>query len=475
MEGFSLEDLTAPLKAHRGFIAIMTIIVTVLAMLYGYFRVPTTWESETSIVFEASQGGDLNVLRQLSGIRALGTSGNRGEFLEVLLQSRSVRGRAVDAMNLVERLNLASRRAAIGLISQAYETRIPVSQVLVLKTTWEDEPLARIDAETTEPSEMAAELARELIASLEEEVSRNDYTEAARRRALLEEQLEMATRELIEAENELVRYATSEGLVNPSGQTGAAVEELERLQQREAELETELQGARARRAAAEERLSTQEKMDVSSMSESRNPSIDSLRQQILNLRREITEQTEVQGKSEQHPDVASKISELESAEEQLAELTDEDMEVVRRGLSIDPSYSTLVSEALGYSQQISEITAKMATIRDQKREALSVIREFPARSTEYLRLQREVDIKGEVVAGLTESYESARLAEAGSTASFSVIDEPLPPGGPSGPSLKKVGAVAFAASLLFSMVLAYWRDAGRRPVTEEPPADEQVG
>lgn len=472
MQEFTLDDLTAPIKRNWIFIVALAVIITLVAVLYGYVSVPTTWESSTSIIFEEESSVKLSALSELAP--RMVSRGGRGELLKVLLESRAVRARVVDDLDLAERLNAPSRGAATGQLLEICDFELPVSQVLILQTTIPGEPLAQNSSGETEAARLAAEVAEAMIASLEQEVSRTDYTEATRRRAVLEEQLETATRELIEAEDELVRYATREGLVNPSDQTGAAVQKLERLQQREAELETELQGAQARRTAAEERLSTQEKMDISSVSESRNPSIDSLRQQILDLRQEITEQTEVQGKSEQHPDVASTISDLESAEEQLAELTDEDMEVVRRGLTIDPSYSTLVGEALGHSQQISEITAQMATIREQKREALAMMREFPARSTEYLRLQRQVEIKGEVVAGLTENYEGARLSEASSTASFSVIDEPLPPGGPTGPSLKKIGAVAFVASLLFSMVLAYWRDARRRPVPEEPPTDEQV-
>lgn len=475
MEEFSLANLWAPLKAQWWLIAIITAAITVPAVLYGYFMVPTTWEAETSIVFEEASGAHLSMLRQvtaMSGLRA--APGSRGDFLQVLLRSRSVRGRVVDAMNLVDHMGVGSRDAAIARLSDTYETRLPVGQVLILRTTWEDEPLARIDPERTDAPAMVASLAAELIASLEQEVSRNDYTEAARRRALIEEQLDTAIRELNAVEDELVRYATSEGLVDLSGQTGAAVGQLQTLQQREAELQSTLDGAVAREASARARLTAQDQMALSSFSEGRDPAINTLRQRIIDLEQQITEQREVQGKSEEHPDVASLMSEIESARTQLASLSEDAMQIDRRSMTVDPSYSQLVEEALSNSQRVSEIRANIGAVREQKRAAMSAIERLPARSTEYLRLQRQVNIKSEVVAGLTENYEMARLAEAGSTASFSVIDEPIPPGGPSSPSLKKVGAVAFAASLLFSMVIAFWRHGVRQPTPADRPGDEQA-
>lgn len=473
MEEFSLADLFAPIRAHWLFITATAVIVAALVIAGTYYFVPTTWEAQTSIVFEDAGGRNLNMLRQMGLPGAVGGGSGRGEFLEVLLKSRSVRGRVVDEMDLVEYFDVSSQRAATGRLSETYEMQLPVSQVLVLRTMWEAPPRAQIDPETTDAPEMAAQLAEELILSLEQEVSRNDYTEAARRRALVEEQLQKATQELVEAENELVQYATSQGLVDLTGQTGAAVNQLERLRTREAELEAELDGALARETAARERLSTEERMAVSSLAESRDPAIDTLRQRILELQQQIAEQTEVQGKSDQHPDVASLQSELEAAEEQLAELAAAEMTVDRRSMAVNPSYSKLIDEALTNSQRVSEIRASIDAVREQKREALSLIEQLPARSTEYLRLQRQIEIKGEVVAELTDNYEMARLAEAGSTASFSVIDEPLPPNQPSGPSLKKAGALAFAAALFVAILIAFWRFGSTAPraTVEEGPAD----
>ncbi|MGI5817778.1 MAG: GumC family protein [Armatimonadota bacterium] len=476
MEELSFADLTAPLRARWLSIGAIAIVVTVLVVAYTYFFVPTSWQAESSIVFEETSLGTADAFRQMGIPTALTGRSARGEFLRVLLRSRAVRGRVVDNLNLVEHLDARSHAAAVNKLANFYTTDQPVAQVLILRTTWTGEPRSATNTHSAPAAEMAAQLAKELIASLEIEVSHNDYTEAARRRELLEEQLNTASQELIAAENALVQYATSSGLISLSEQTAAAVTQLQNLQRREAELEAELDGAIAREAAAQARLSTQERMAVSSLAESRDPAIDRLRQRIMDLQQRITEQIEVQGKSRQHPDVASLQSELESAEAQLADVAEAEMQLQQRGMTVDPSYSQLVAEALSNSQRVSEIRANMSAIRGQKRQALSHIEELPARSTEYIRLQRQVEIKGEIVARLTDSYEMARLAEATSATAFSIIDEAIAPEQPSGPSLRKAAVLAFGVALILGVLLAFWMhgrsssEPGREPGGDSAPA-----
>ncbi len=474
MEELSLSDLLAPLKAYWSLIAIITIVLTVLAVLHGYFMVPTTWQTETSIVFEEAAGGSSELLRHLTVMPGLGRSAARGEFLEVLLNSRSVRGRVVDEMNLVERFEADSRHEALDILAEQYSSSLPVAQVLVLRTTWSGPTRATLSAGAGEAPELVAEVASRLIASLEQEVSQSDYTEAAQRRIMLEEQLQRATQELMAAEDELVRFATTEGLVSVSGQTSAIISQLEDLQRREAELDASLDGARAREAAARAKLSEQEQMAVSSLTESRDPAIDRLRQRIMDLEQQVTEQREVQGKSEEHPDVASLISELESARTQLTEVVEDEMHLQSRSVAVDPSYSTLVAEALTNSQRVQEIRASMDGVRDRKREVLAELERLPARSRTYEGLRREVEMRGEAVARLTESYDMARIGEAASTTTFSVIDDPIIPEKPAGPSLKRAGGMAFGASLLLSMLLAYAMYGRRASATEETRTTDEV-
>lgn len=471
MEDFSLAELVGAIRKYLLMIGVFTFVVTALACTYVYFFVPTIWDAQTSIVFEEASGDPSSMLGRLSSLSAL-TSGGRGEFCEVLLRSRAVRGRVVDNLTLVEALEAPSRQQAIEMIGPLYTVNLPVSRVLILNTSWPGPPRAATRTNHGDAPEMAAALAEELISSLGLEVSNTDYTEATQKRRMLEDLLETAVAELTAAENELVSYATSEYIVSPSSQASGAVSELQTLQEREAELRAQLEGARARASAAQARLSAQERMTVNALSEIRDPTIDRLRQTLLDLEQQITEQMDVQGKSESHPDVASLISERDSARAQLEELLRSDMRVQEQNMSVDPSWSRLVDEALLNAQRVSEVQASLGVVRDEKSALLGQIQQLPAKSSAYMRLEREVTMRGEAVKRLSESYELARLAEATAATTFSVIDHAIAPIKSSAPSLKKTAAIAMAVSFMFSVLVAFWRQGKTNGVAESAAAAE---
>ncbi len=456
MEDFSLAELIGAIRKYLVMIGVFAFAVTALACAYVYFYVPTIWEAQTSIVFEEVSSDPSGMLGRLSSLSAL-TSGGRGEFCEVLLRSRAVRGRVVDDLGLVEALQAPSKQQAIETVGSLYDVNLPVSRVLILNTSWPGPPRFTTRNGPGDAPERAAALAEELITSLGLEVSKTDYTEAARKRRMLEDLLGTAIEELTKSENELVKYATSEYIVSPSSQASGAVGELRTLQEREAALRAELEGAQARQAAAQVRLSVQERMTVNALSEIRDPTIDRLRQTILDLDQQITEQMDVQGKSENHPDVASLMSARVSAQAQLEELLRSSMRVQEQNMSVDPSWSRLVEEALLNSQRVSEVQASLGVVRDEKSALLGEIQQLPAKSNTYMRLQREVDMRGEAVKRLSESYEIARLAEATAATTFSVIDHAVAPIKSSAPSLKKTAAIAMAVSFMFAVLIAFWR------------------
>ncbi len=472
MEEFALADLTDTVKRNITLIFAIAIPVTVASALYGYYIVPTTWEARTSIIFEETGGAALSMLSKLGGGALSGLTGEgQGELFRVLLDSRSVRGRVVDELNLVEEFDARSRQHAINQLGGMYEVNLPVAKVLVLEVDWPGKPRSELARNSKDPAKMSAKLAKAMVASLEEEVENTDYTQATQRRKLLEEQLQQATKELTAAENKLVEFATSEGIINPESQASAAVNELQTLQKREANLQSELDGAIARKQEAESQLNTRERMTVNRMSETRDPAINRLRQKVLDLQQQITEQREVQGKSEKHPDVASLRSELQSAQKQLSELLAGDLQVAEQTSSLDPGYSELVQEAINNRQRVSEIRASIEVVRAEKRKALAQIQQFPSRSSSYNRLARAVKLKSETVARLSESYEMARIAEASSGTRFAVIDEAIPPLQFSGPSLKKICAAAMAGSLLLGLIIAFILE-GRRKTSGTSPEGE---
>ena len=472
MDELSLSDLIAPLRENLALIASITLVVTVAATAYTYFAVPTNWEADTSIIFEERRESGMAMLREFTFLDAAGRATGRGDLLEFLLESRSASERVVDRLDLMQELEVEHREAAAGLLRGACSVELPTFGVLRLRVRWPGAPRAALRGRTDSAAEMSARVAAEMIASLEEEVSHNAYTDAARKLAILDEQLHRANLELRQAEDSLVAYATDAGIISPADQSRGVSEELRALRSREGELQAELEAARSREREARQRLDEQDQMIVTSMTEGRDPAINALRQRALELQQRIATEKEIQGKSEEHPDVAAMLSELQSTEEQLAELFEAEMYVSGRTHTIDDSYQTLVSEVLGSNLRASGIQANLDTIRGLQRATIDEISEFPAQSARYERLKRQVDIKSRTVASLTESYEMARIAEATSTASFSVVDEAIAPRKPSAPSLRNTAMLAFVASLFLSMLVAYWW-SGRTADKQEPEMPEE--
>lgn len=458
MESISLAEIVGTLKKQWVLIASFALAATLAVGLVTVLLVPNTWVATASIIFEHTGIGIPSWAGQLPEV-ALARSTSRGDLLRVMLESRRIRGEVVDELNLVQKFEVESRAEAINRLAEQYRIDLPVEGTLVLRAQWPGRPKAYTDPEAEEAPELAAAIAQAMIDRLDELLREKDYTEAARRRRLLEEQLQRARKELREAEDELLEYATSELFVSPSAHQQAAVGNLNEWRKRETELQIELDGAREREETALSRLRSQDRMVVSSVTEQRNPQIDHLRQRIVTLQQQIAEQTEVRGKSEKHPDVASLRSQLDKAEAQLAEQLTAEMQTQSKTLTMDPGYGELASDAVASRLQVSEIEAKIETVRSQKQAALGELRQLPSRSARYERLQRQVSQKTEAVARLTADYEAARVLEASTGPAFTVLDEPVPPSKPSGPKLRNVLAAASLVSLAVAGLLAFWRQA----------------
>ncbi len=454
MQEISVAELVATVRKQAGLIAGLSILAAVVVGAWGYATVPRKWVADSTIMFESSANlSGLNRFMTEFGLSAAPTS--RGNF-ETILRSRELRGRVVDQLGLEQELGAKSHLDAVRLLGEMTSIDQPAEGVIVVRATWTGEP--RLSGGGRDPAaEKAAQLCNEIVATLGEIVSELDFASASQQRKFLEEQLARTEEELLAAEDALVEYATAEGLISPSSQTSASLQAVSQLRQREIDLRVELQAARDREAEALRRLGSQERMVISQVSEQRDPQIDQLDQRVMELQRQIAEQMEIEGKSEQHPDVARLKVELERAQEQLAELLRHELQPRTQTMSVDPQYEDLVKEALDSRLSRTGLEAKLRIVSSERESAMSQLRELPAKTARYEELQREVTVKREALARLTQQYEGARVAEAGSVAQFNVLDEAVPPERPSGTSLRKSVLLTFFAALLVSTLLAFWR------------------
>lgn len=458
MQELSTQDIWRTLRRHWVLITAGTILAAALGGIYALFIADQQWQANTSVIFETPQADISEQMLSMQLLLGQGFGSRPQEHFETIIRSRRIMQKIVDQYDLVERLDVRNAAEAIETMQKRCAITEKSSRALGLGVTWFGPPRMIASAqENTEAAEISAKIANSIIAELQTFLSEAEYTRATERRKFLGEQLDQTQQELIALEDTLVDYATRHDLVEPSSQAAAAIRSLETLRGREAELSSQLSGARQAEQAALQELDTQERMAVSSVSEERNPLLDDLHARILGLRRQLTEQTEVEGKSAQHPDVQRLQAELGEAEAQLADEVSREMLTRTRQMQVDPRYTNLVSTALSRSLERKALEAQLATIRAERNQALSELSALPSLSREYARLESQLRLKGEAVARLTERYESARIAEAASLDYITVLDPAVPPYKRSGPSLKKNVAALGMAGLLLTVVIAFYR------------------
>lgn len=467
MDELSLGDLMGTVRRQWRLIVGLPLLAALLAAVAVYFLIPQQWKASANIIFERESGAGLGEMGGMAYWLGDFRGPGIGDSLEAVLKSRRIREQVAEEMNLVEVFEVDDVRKASLRLGSMYEMDQSPGGILTVRTTWRGPPRAySAGPEEEEAPQLAADLANALIAALDEFLDQADYTRASRQRAFLEEQVSKTERELLEAEDALVAYASEHRMVQPSSQARTAIEALSQLRQREMNLRVDLGGARRTEQAALERLDAQERMAISSISERRNPQLDGLHEEILRLQREIAQQTQVEGKSLEHPDVQRLQAPLQEAQAQLADELSKEMLLGSRQFSVDPAYGELVTTALDKSLERSGLEAEIEAVRTEKEHALAELSTMPSLSAQYEQLDRVVKLKSEACNRLSEKYETARVAEAAGIDRFNVLDAAIPPRRASAPPLMK--SVVFTGVVVgfLAVLLAFWRQ-GRLDAYDE--------
>ncbi len=457
MEYISVNDIMATLRRRWFLIAIVALVGAVAAYIAVKTLMPTEWQTKTTLLLEPSGNTTSNPLLGL--IPDLG--GNESGTFVNILRSRTLRERVAVAADLANRFEVSNERAAGSLLATMYTVESRAG-ILTVSVTMEGPPYMLLsEAEEKQLGQLVSDIANTMASELQIYLETTDFTRASVRRKFLEDQLTRTDRELLAAEDALVAYATAQGMVSPASQSGAAVENLKQLRARELDLNVTIQGARETLSVAMADLSSQERLWVSSISEKRNPSLDRLHARVLDVQRQIAEEMEIQGKSEQHPDVQALILELAEVQAQIAGEVETEMYAGSQQLTVDPQYASLMQTVLNKQLEVSGLEAKLATVRSARGEALAEIEAIPAASTRYNQLQREIKLKTEAYQRLAQQYEAARVSEAAAVPKFAVLDDARPKKHPSGPGAAKFCVVGALAAAFFGTLLAFWLDFRR--------------
>ncbi|MGD9496675.1 MAG: GumC family protein [Armatimonadota bacterium] len=456
-----MTDIIQVFRNQRRTIAWVVFVIVLVSVAWTLLVMKQQWTATTTILFESASAPALPA--ELTALLPSVATGKdySGPTFESILRSRSVREQVVDKLDLVSAMGVDSREKAVRQLENSVNIiyRMTHASVLSVEAVWASPPrLLASEAEEREAADMSAAIANAYIESLEEFLHKADFTRAVRRTEFLKSQLDEVEQAMLQAQDDLVSYATEHGMIEPSSQAGAAVTALRELRQRESTLRTELEGARETEREALQELNARERMVVTSISESRNPALDALDEEIRTLERELAQETEVEGKSDQHPDVQRLRVRLNTARQQLSDEIQREMRTSAQQKTVSGAYQSLVDEAVTAQLRRASLEAQLGAVREAQVAAINEMQSIPASSARYQELERQLRVKAGVYEQLARQYEASRVEAAAAMPDFTVLDYAVPAERASGPSLRNSLAIALVVSVVLSTIIAFWRE-----------------
>lgn len=263
----------------------------------------------------------------------------------------------------------------------------------------------------------------------------------------LDERIKIAKEEMETAENKLQAYQQEHKIYAPDEQAKAIITNLNTYDTTIAQLQAQSEGDSAKLAGVTSQLE-QQNASLLEYNVSDNTNIGNIRESIVNKRVELVGLQ--QQFTDEHPDVIKAKEELNSLEKSLS---DEIAKAVNsQSVTLSPVQSNLLKDKISTEVQISVNNASLEALKAKQAEAQENIATLSANSVEYMRLERNAKITGQVYTSLLQNYEQTRIQEAKDSMDIQIIDAAdLPKEDmPAKPNKKLVVAIGFVLGIMIS-------------------------
>lgn len=274
----------------------------------------------------------------------------------------------------------------------------------------------------------------------------------------LNENIDAAKTEAEEASQKFAEYQKEHKVYSPDEQAKATVSKMNAFDEAIGNMEVQMRANHAKLDSVTAKLGD---MQASSLNFNINDNgnVQSLRSQIVS--KQVSLVTLTQKYTESHPAVIAARKELSKLQQSL---TDEVNAVVgSRYTSLSPAQAALVQEEANAQAAIAVAEASKAAIEQRRAEKEKELGDFPQAVLEYMRLQREANIKNEIYVNLVKQCENDKIQEAMESMDIQIIDAANLPDAdkPSSPRKKLITAIGFVIGCLMSFgygVICYKRD-----------------
>lgn len=417
-------------KIVLAIIVICTLIATIVA-----FVLPKSYQSTTLV--RVKSGGS-----SMSGYAAMaagfgidiggGSSGSPESYIE-LMKSREV-------LNpIIEKVDLTDEEREKMRTEDFFKKYLEI-------TNTKKTDLINIAAygKTPEEAQMISQGVADNFLALMTKLNKEDNSSVLK---FLDERMKIAKEEMETAENKLQAYQQEHKIYAPDEQAKAIITNLNTYDTTIAQLQAQSEGDSAKLAGVTSQLE-QQNASLLEYNVSDNTNIGNIREAIVNKRVELVGLQ--QQFTDEHPDVIKAKEELNSLEKSLS---DEIAKAVNsQSVTLSPVQSNLLKDKISTEVQISVNNASLEALKAKQAQAQESIATLSADSVEYMRLERNAKITGQVYTSLVQNYEQTRIQEAKDSMDIQIIDAAdLPKEDmPAKPNKKIIVAIGFILGIMIS-------------------------
>ncbi|MFA5032943.1 MAG: polysaccharide biosynthesis tyrosine autokinase [bacterium] len=264
------------------------------------------------------------------------------------------------------------------------------------------------------------------------EIARAKITET---RKFIEAEMPAAVQKLKDAEDSLRIFKENEKLVSISAGGSVLQEQVLKLKDKNSELVAEIETRKKELVYTEEKLKEENDKLASYIIKVDNPSITSLRSQLVRLESEYSSYV-LAGLEKGNPKLKSletKLDELKSALVNKVQTRSEE-EI----LMIDPLLypQELSKKILDIRSNIFILEAEKEALDERINKVGDDVKKFPSKEYEIAALERIYKFNGAIYEKLVDRYEEAKLAEVGEIGNVVIVEYATPPVIPETPNPK---------------------------------------
>lgn len=412
-------------------IVVCTLIATIVA-----FILPKSYQSTTLVRVKSNNISSMAGYATMSAGFGIdiggGNSGSPESYIE-LMKSREVLNPIIEKVDLTdeEREKLKME----DFIKKYLEITNTKKTDLITIAAY---------GKTPEEAQMISQGVADNFLALMTKLNKEDNSSVLK---FLDEHIKIAKEEMETAENKLQAYQQEHKIYAPDEQAKAIIANLNNYDTTIAQLQAQSEGDSAKLAGVTSQLE-QQNASLLEYNVSDNTNIGNIRESIVNKRVELVGLQ--QQFTDEHPDVIKAKEELNSLEKSLS---DEIAKAVNsQSVTLSPVQSNLLKDKISTEVQISVNNASLEALKAKQAQAQESIATLSADSVEYMRLERNAKITGQVYTSLVQNYEQTRIQEAKDSMDIQIIDAAdLPKEDmPAKPNKKLIVVIGFVLGIMIS-------------------------